>query len=58
VYKTVILSIVFMGVKLVSHINGRAETEGVIEQGPKENIWTSEEWSNSRMEELHSEVAS
>jgi hypothetical protein len=43
---------------LVCRIKGRAYTEGVWEQGAEENIWTSEEWSNGRMEKVAQRGAS
>jgi hypothetical protein len=37
---------------LVSHIKGRASTEGVREQCTEVDIWAKEEWSLRRMEEV------
>jgi hypothetical protein len=39
-----------MGV--VSNIKGRAQTEGVREQGAEKNIWTEGGCSNRRMEKV------
>jgi len=38
---------------LVSHIKARTWTEGVQEQGAKDNIWTQDSECNGRLEELH-----
>jgi hypothetical protein len=35
---------------MFSDIKGGKKTEGVLEQGAEENIWTKEEWSDRRVE--------
>jgi hypothetical protein len=36
--------------KLISDIKGGTHTEGILEQGDEQNIWTEEGWSDRRLE--------
>jgi hypothetical protein len=57
IYKSMILQVALYGCETFCHIKGGAKTEGVLEQGPKGNIWTKEgvtgEWRKLHNEELH-----